>query len=180
MRLDIGNGEKDDILGQVLDAASRQIDGWTARTFVAESGVRILTAEHDGEVQLGDDLLSVTSLATDDAGDRSYSTAWDAIDYELVEPAPYSVIYVAPFGRRMFPRGRNRVRVEGMWGYSLTPPAPIVEATLLLASRLYTRKDAPFGVTGSAEHGELQTLPGMDPDVKQLIQPYRRFGMVVM
>ena len=176
-RLDISEMQPDALFTQLLAAASRQIDGWTARTFVAETGAQVLSAEFSSELVLPGDLVSVDELATDDANDRTYAAVWDVTEYELVGDPAYA-IHVMPMGGRRFPRGRNRVRITGLWGYSAEPPAPIVEATLLLASRLYKRKDAPFGIAGSADHGELQTLPGMDPDVKQLIQSYRRYGLV--
>lgn len=51
---------------------------------------------------------------------------------------------------------------------------PIVsEAVLLQASRILQRKDAPFGVTGSAELGTIR-ITGLDLDVRQLLEPVSR------
>lgn len=177
-RLDLAGNESNAVLEQIVEAASRQIDGWCARSFYAETATRVVSASHAYEIVLDRDLISITSIATDDNGDRVFETAWSPTDWETMGDAPFAAIYTAQNGARAFPFGRNRVQIAGVWGYAATVPSPIREATLLLAGRLWKRKDAPFGIAGSADHGELQTLPGMDPDVKQLIQPYRRFGLV--
>lgn len=176
-RLDVTKVEQDANLEMMIEAASRQIDGWCSRRFYAVTEARTLDGEYGDALDLPGDLLSLTSLATDD-GSRTYGTTWSATDYEFGGGPPYQVIHASPAGVHLFPRGRAMVRVTGSWGYSAEAPHAIREACLLLAARLYKRKDAPFGVVGSADHGQMQTLPGMDPDVKQLIQQYRRFGLV--
>jgi hypothetical protein len=41
------------------------------------------------------------------------------------------------------------------------------------ASRLLSRRDAPFGIAGSPEMGsEMRLLAKLDPDVDLLVQPY--------
>ncbi len=67
------------------------------------------------------------------------------------------------------------VTVHAVWGWTAVP-ATIVQATLLQASRLVKRRDAPFGVAGSPEMGnELRLLAKLDPDVEVMIRPYRRY-----
>jgi hypothetical protein len=54
------------------------------------------------------------------------------------------------------------------------PPAPVKLACMLQASRLVKRRDSPFGVAGSPEFGsELRLLSKLDPDVENLLRPYR-------
>jgi hypothetical protein len=67
--------------------------------------------------------------------------------------------------------------VAGSWGFSATTPPAIKEACLLQSSRLYLRKDAPFGVTGSAEMGHMTVIPKIDPDVKLLLDPFKKTGL---
>lgn len=177
-RLDIHMADHDVNLEQMIESASRQIDGWTARTFYPETATRVVTAGCSTELVLDRDLITLTGISTDADGDRVYETVWSPTDWELAGPIPHQEVLITPYGRHTFPTGRNRVQVTGVWGFGNDVPAPIREATLLLASRLYKRKDAPFGIAGNAEHGELQTISAQDPDVKQLIQPYRRFGLV--
>lgn len=177
-RLDITGAKDDANLEDMIEAASRQIDGWCGRRFYAATETRTLDVEYGDALELDQDLLSVSSIVTDD-GNRTYGTTWEVNDYEFGGPAPYQVIYPSPAGRYAFPRGRATVRVTGSWGYSATAPHAIREACLLQAARLYKRKDAPFGIAGSADHGQIQTITSIDPDVKQLLMQYRRFGLVV-
>jgi hypothetical protein len=54
-----------------------------------------------------------------------------------------------------------------------TTPAPVRQATLILAAKYWKRKDASFGVAGSAEFGsEVRILAG-DLDAERLLAPYR-------
>ena len=52
----------------------------------------------------------------------------------------------------------------------------IVEATLVLASRMWKRKDLPFGLAGAATSG---VPAARDPDVVALVSPYRRLALGV-
>lgn len=62
--------------------------------------------------------------------------------------------------------------------YAYRYPEPVVEATVILATRLFRRKDAPFGVIGSPEFG-LSDIAAHDPDVQRLMRPYERWIMAV-
>lgn len=178
-RLDIVDTSVDTILENVIEAASRAIDGFTNRHFFQAAGVtRHYTGEF-GDLLFVDDLVNVTTLTTDEDGDRTYETAWATTDFDL-EPfnaaddnRPFTKIRTTPNGVRAFPRIRRGVEIVGDWGWPAVPDA-ITEATLIQAFRLYKRKDAPFGVAGNAELGQLQVLRMLDPDVKGLIAPYRR------
>ncbi|HEU5456792.1 MAG TPA: head-tail connector protein [Nocardioides sp.] len=72
------------------------------------------------------------------------------------------------------------VRVSATWGWPEIPEA-ITQACLLQASRLLSRRDAPFGTAGSPETGsELRLLARIDPDVETTIRGYvRRIGTVL-
>ena len=137
-----------------------------------------MTADCSTELVLDRDLITLTGIATDAMATACTRQIWSPTDWELAGPIPHQDVFTTPFGRHTFPTGRNRVQVTGTWGFGNDVPAPIREATLLLASRQPSARDAPFGIAGNAEHGELQTISAQDPDVKQLIQPYRRFGLV--
>lgn len=53
-------------------------------------------------------------------------------------------------------------------------PAEIKLACLIQASRLVTRKDAPFGIAGSPDVGsEMRLLAKLDPDVQVLVRPHK-------
>ena len=173
-------GANDDArLESAIEAASRAIDMECSRRFYAETLTRYFKATAPLRVDLDDDLLTVTSISTDTTGLRSYS-ALTVNDYELEpEAAPYRQIYIAPGSTRSFPVGERRgVQVTGSWGYCATgsQPQAITRACLILATRYFKRKDAAFGVLGTPELGFMR-VTSKDPEVRALLQPYRRYEM---
>lgn len=67
----------------------------------------------------------------------------------------------------------RRVHVTAYWGYSNVPPASVIQAEILQATRFFSRKNSPFGVAGSPEVGsELRLLARVDPDVAVMLQPF--------
>ena len=134
---------------------------------------------------LVEDLLTVTTLKTDADGDRTYESTWATTDYDLepynaprASPArPYTRIVTAPNGVYTFPSIRKGIEIAGSWGFLATTPPAVKEACLLQCVRLFMRKDTPFGVTGSAEMGHLSVIPKLDPDVKLLLDPFKKIGL---
>ena len=182
LRLDIPDGADDAILEGTIEAASRRIDEDTGRRFYLVTEARYFTPEQGGLVEV-DDLITLTDLATDIAGTRTYDTVWQPTDYDLLPTNaasrgwPYTAIARRPLARWAFPILPLAVRVTGDWGYAAAPPAPIVQACLLLAARLWRRKDAAVaevGTMGSEGLAQVRTYPSNDPDVRQLLAPYRR------
>ncbi len=64
--------------------------------------------------------------------------------------------------------------ITALWGWE-SIPAPITQATLMMLNRLFSRRDAPFGVIGSAELGNQMMIARNDPDVKALCNVYYRW-----
>jgi hypothetical protein len=62
-----------------------------------------------------------------------------------------------------------RVRVTAKWGWAAVPD-DIQQACLILARRLYNRKDSPSGVMGSADW--VVNLAKRDPDVVTLLERF--------
>ena len=186
-RLDIPASDtaNDARLTAILAAASRQVDGLCNRRdagFFSETATRVYDADR-GDYLAIDDLVSVTTLKTDQDGDRTYETTWLTTDYDL-EPAnaavrgfPYTAIRTAPRGTQWFPTQRRGVQIVGTWGWAAVPE-PVAEACLLITTRIYRRPTLPFGLAGSPELGQLTDLPAVDPDVRTLLLPFRRFVLV--
>lgn len=171
-------GSTDDArLELAVEAASRAIDAECSRQFYATSATRYFETDDPLRCDLDDDLLSVTSIAYDSTGRRNYITL-AGTDYELEpESAPYRTIFIAPGSSVAFPIDQRRgVCVVGSWGYSATPPQAITRACVILATRYFKRKDAPFGVVGTPELGFLR-VTARDPEVRALLNPYRRYEM---
>lgn len=178
--IDSGDLTDDAVLEAVIEGVSRFIDDICGRRFYTTTSdeTRYYSAE-DGSVLDVDDLASLTTLATDHDGDGVYETTWDSDDYVLepynaaLDGRPYTRIRVAPGGRYGFPTTRRGVKIVGKFGWS-TVPKPVCEAAILLSARLFKRKDAVFGVTGSAEMGQMMVIPKLDPDVAMLLMGVRR------
>lgn len=170
-----------------IEAASRAIDRATGRRFYAATETNYYTANVARYVMV-DDLLTLTELATDDGGALTWPTAWSAGDYVLhpfnaphsSSPEPYARIIASPNSGRLFPLTDKGVRVTGSFGYASVVPKLIKEATLMLALRLFKRRDAPFGIMGSSETGEVETIPSVkaDSDIALLIGSYRRRALI--
>lgn len=180
-RLEIDDSIDDDRIALAIDAATAWIDRYTSFQF-APSGAqtRYFTAFDDGRVEVGP-LTTLTSVAVDYDGDRTYSTVLAASDYELgpfnatALGRPYTDLYVTPLGSYRFPIGARLVKVVGVWG-GVEPGEDVREACRILAVRLLKRGDAPFGVAGIDAVGGSIRLPKVDPDVLLLLRPYRRFA----
>lgn len=186
VKLRLGRTDSDDdaALENVIESASRQIESLCDRRFWSETATRYYTAEFSDLLYV-DDIQSVTTLTTDTDGDRTYEVTWSATDYDL-EPynsaltgiaQPYTAIRITPAGRYGFPVGQRKgVKIVGTFGWSAVP-LPITEATIIQATRIYHRKDSPYGVAGVGDFGKVSLLPRVDPDVNALCLPFMRMSV---
>lgn len=179
--LHIGDLDDDTQLALAIDAASRAVDRACNRQFGSVTPVqaRKYTAEWDRRrcrwVISVDDLMDATGLTvTVEAG---------AVTPTVLQPVnapqtgrPWTRLVVDP-DSAVKPTGReeDEVTVTALWGWTVVPDT-IKQATLLQASRIFTRRNAPFGVAGSPEMGsELRLLAKVDPDVEVAVRPYVRW-----
>lgn len=104
---------------QVLERASRWIDNQTGRHFGVRVATRYYTPASVGHLLI-DDLLFISSLATDEDDDLDYDYTWTSGDY-LIEPVngfPKTRIIAHPSGDYSFPaRQPQSVKIVGLWGY---------------------------------------------------------------
>lgn len=178
--LKINDTIDDSILEMAIESASREIDAYTARYFYnGGTAVKYFAAE-DNYTTLTEDLQSVSELATSVNADNVFDTVWSATDYQL-QPvngrsngiaSPYTSIralttYYFPVWNNM-----TLVKVTGVWGWASVPIA-IKQATILLAARIYKRSDSPLGIAGFGDMGVMRVSNQIDPDVAQLVNPYR-------
>jgi hypothetical protein len=167
-----------------VEAASRAIDSECGRRFYldANASARYYTAE-DVDYLRVDDIGTATGLvvATDEAEARTYAYTWASTDYDaepynaLADGKPVTSICRTALGVYVFPRARKACKITAKWGWP-SVPTDIKKACMIEAVRLYKRRDAAFGQTGSPETG-VMNLPALDPDVKRLIAPYRKMGV---
>lgn len=178
--LDITSTKHDASLARAVEAASRTIDRLCDRAFYLTAGETRYFNSPDPAVLYIDDLVALTSLSSDSDGDGVYETTWLPADYSLDREngaLPYTQIMTTPLGAQRFSRVANSVRIVGDWGWE-APPPDIAMATLILATRLFKRKDAPFGIMGFGDLGQIRAITAVDPDVRSLIRPYKRMGIL--
>jgi len=168
----------DRVIESVITAVSREIDEYCHRRFWKNTAneVRYFTAAW-GNLLLCDDIVSITGVATDDDGDRTYSNSLAATDYDLepynaaLDGIPYNRMRIAPNSSQAFLTSQRGNKLTGIFGWNAVP-SQVNEACLIQSIRLFKRKDAPFGVMGTGEMGQVVTLTSLDPDVKMLLEPF--------
>lgn len=180
-RLNIAVSTYDTALEGVIEAVSRAIDLETSRFFWVDTNdvTRYFTAHSDKYVLIGD-WVSITTLSTDNSGDRSY-TEWTVdTEYELwpydanADGKPYMRVDVAPQGGKRFYTGISKsLKLVGKRGWPAVPK-PIKEACIIWAMRTYKRYATPLGVSAMSALGEMSVkVPPPDPDVAHLLNPYK-------
>jgi hypothetical protein len=188
-RLGISDTQDDFELRLAIDAASRWLDdqychrhfwrGTSTRTFAADSWYELAV----------DDLVSVTALKTDAAGDGTFETTWDSSDYQLLpvnaatrhaEARPYTCIKA--IASRTFPVAgdtrlrTDRVQVEAVWGWPAIPTG-IKQATLIIAAETFKLKDTFAGRGGFGEWaGEAVRR---SPQALDYARPFRKHAVLV-
>lgn len=180
--LGIDDIQDDTSLEAAIMAASRMVDDYTGRFFYKDGTnaapvTRYYTAQDWWTTNL-DDIITISEIATDDNFDQLYTTVWSTSDY-MVEPVnnprrgwPYTRILA--IGAYIFPFNLPQsVRVKGVWGWS-SVPYEVQMATKIQASRLFVRRQSPFGIAGSPELGTVRLGSRLDPDVEVLLRPFRK------
>jgi hypothetical protein len=84
---------------------------------------------------------------------------------------PFTSIRTTPLCPYSFPTIRGGVRITGDWGWPAIP-TNVKQAVILQTTRVYKRKDAPYGIAGSGEMGMVQFLPKVDSEVRSLLEPF--------
>ena len=175
-----GELENDTAMEAAINAASRFIDKFCGRHFYSATETRTYDPTDNYTVYV-DDLLSVTTLKADEDGNGVYETTWATTDYNLqpynaiTDGQPYTWIEVSAGGTKLFPATvRKSVQIAGSFGYSVATPTDVKMACLIQSSRLFMRKDSPYGIAGTSELGLMQMIPKLDADAQMLLEPYRR------
>jgi len=169
---------EDDPIDAAIDAAEAEIDAHTGRTFVVPgSATAKVYRPMNDRVVLVDDIAQTTSLAVkvDGSDDGSYDTTLTVTSEFVVDgnTAPYRVI------RRVdgsaFPRytsDRATIEITAYFGYGMSIPKAIVQASTVLGARLYQRRSSPLGFQAGLE-GDAVRISRIDPDVRALLSGYR-------
>jgi len=179
--LRITDNVDDTLLEMAIESGSRAIDGYANRNFYPNgTAVRYFTPS-DSYVTEIDDLISVTSIETKSDDLNSYDTTWAADDWQLeplngrADGLTVAFTQVRAVGDYLFAQwgGEATVKITGAWGWATVPTA-ITQACVIQSSRIYKRLDSPLGVAGFGDIGVMRVSTRLDPDVAQLVDPYRR------
>lgn len=186
-RLGVTVGTEDAILEAAATAASRAVETHCRRQFnLAATATPRRYRPDTGTLLTVDDIATTTGLLVevDNDGDGEFETTWTAADYELepldgvvdgVEGWPFWTLRAV--GSRRWPcSDRATVRVTAQWGWQAVP-APVVEATKIVASELYKLKDAPLGVAGFGDFGVVRVRE--NPMAATKLAPYVRDAILV-
>ena len=173
----------DTALQAVLDATDTLIDLHCDRRtgFGTASETRYYTADDYAYVQV-DDLVSVTTLSTDDDANGTYETTWTAgTDYNLapanvhLDGFPYTRLETSVTWPRNFPKGVYLgVKVVGVFGFPAVPAA-VKQAEIIQANAVWVSRTSPYAVVGSQELGGiLRQTRALHPEAALILEPYRK------
>ena len=142
----------------LIEGASRFIDNMTGQFFFSNTGTRYYSAR-DSQMVFIDNLVSLTTLKTDEDGDGTYENTWNTGqttgDFYLMpfnaseNSRSYSWIETNQDGDYTFPKNRKGVEIAGTWGY-VTAPDTIKNACYEIVNAAYGRRSGQ-NLTGNAE-----------------------------
>lgn len=180
--LRISDAVDDSLLEMAVESASRAIDGHAGRYFYSSgTATRLYAAEDSFIVQTDDISGTAITLQTSSAGDGVFDITFAPIDYQLeplngnVDGLPVPFTRIRAVENYLFPVEAEQalIKVTAVFGWSSVPIA-ITQACIIQASRIFKRLDSPLGVAGFGDLGAISVTRDIDPDVAQLVAPYRR------
>lgn len=183
----ISDNVDDSLLEMAVESASRAIDGHAGRYFYSSgTATRYFTADESFVCEIDDLSGTAITLQSSSNANRNFDVTWAVGDYQL-EPTNGVVDgLVVPYTRiravqnYLFPiqGGDALVKVTGVFGWPAVPIS-ITQACIIQASRIFKRLDSPLGIAGFGDMGAMRVSRYLDPDVEQLVAPYRRMRNLV-
>ncbi len=180
--LTITDTSDDALLELAITSTSRMIDDFTGRFFYANGTVgtpvvRYYTALDPWSLAV-DDYVSISAIATDDNFNQTWSTVWATSDF-MEEPInnslrgwPYTRLLAT--GRYVWPYYLPQAcKITGVWGWPAVP-SEVEQACIIQSSRIFVRKQSPFGIAGTPELGTVRLSSRLDPDVEAFLRPMKR------
>jgi hypothetical protein len=191
LRIGTADTADDALIDNCVGAASRLIDGYCNRQFwsVASATPRVFQANTEYVCDVDD--FSTTNglvLKTSTFADGNFDVTWTTTDYQLeplngiLDGLTWSYDKIRAIGNYLFPTVNANygeqalVQVTALWGWA-SVPQPITQACIIQASRIFKRYDSPLGVAGFGDLGAIRVSRFLDPDMAQLVEPYRRMRM---
>lgn len=187
LRIGTADTLDDDLIDNCVGAASRLIDGYCNRRFW-QSGTaeaRVYQAEDSFYCSIDDVAGTAITLKTSSQADGTFDVTWKVSDYQLeplngnLDGLTWSYDKIRAVGDYLFPTvnanygDQALVQVTAIFGWP-SVPEPVTQATIIQASRIFKRYDSPLGVAGFGDLGAIRVSRFLDPDMAQLVEPYRR------
>lgn len=182
--LRITDNVDDTILEREVESASRRVDGFCGRFFYQQAATINCYPYNEYLLVFPADVAnnSVT-VKIDSAGDGTYATTLSlGVDY-ILEPTD-TVLQSRPYRQARMVGGQTfplevqpsfpTCQVAATYGWP-SVPNDIREATILLTIRQFARLNAALGVVGFADMAV--SVRAVDPDVRDLLQPYVLYGI---
>jgi hypothetical protein len=180
--LRITDSVDDTLITMAGSAASDLIDGYCGRHFHISGTLTRFYAPEDNYVLQTDDLAGTAITVQSSTGaDGVYDVTWAPTDYQLEPLNGVTAGQVVPYSRiravdnYFWPvaGGESTVKVTAQFGFPAVPVV-VVQAAVLQSARIFTRLQSPLGVAGFGEMGIMRVGRSLDPDVSQLVEPFRR------
>jgi hypothetical protein len=190
LRIGTADTVDDDLIDNCAGAASRLIDGYCNRKFwsVGSATSRVYQAENEFYCNIDDISGTAITLKTSSFPGNGFDVTWTVTDYQLeplngnLDGLSWSYDKIRAVGDYLFPTVNANygeqalVQVTANFGWP-SIPEPVTQATIIQASRLFKRYDSPLGVAGFGDMGAIRVSRALDPDVAQLVEPYRRMRL---
>lgn len=175
----------DTLIENSIESASRRIDGYCGRFFYKTAATAVPLFANNSYRLMTSDISSTTGLIVklDDNGDGTFETTLTLNTDYIVEPTDYAILgrpirTITMIGGYTFPLfyipSECGVQVTAQWGWNAVPD-DVREACVLLAIRQFARYNAALGVMAFADMAI--TVRAVDPDVRDLLQPYKLLGV---
>ena len=183
--LRLSDAVDDTLIENSIEGASRRIDGYCGRFFYKTSATAVpLFANNAYRLQTSD-ISSTTGLIVklDDDGNGTFETTLTLNSDYIVEPTDYIVQQrpirtITMVGGYTFPMfyipSECGVQITAQWGWNAVPD-DVREACVLLSIRQFARYNAALGVMAFADMAI--SVRAVDPDVRDLLQPYKLLGV---
>ena len=187
LRIGTADTLDDDLIDNCVGAASRLIDGYCNRRFwqTGTAEARIFQAEDSFYCSIDDIAGTALTLKSSTQADGTFDLTWSRSDYQLeplngnLDGLTWAYDKIRAVGDYLFPTVNANygeqalVQVTAVFGWP-SVPEPITQATIIQASRIFKRYDSPLGVAGFGDLGAIRVSRFLDPDMAQLVEPYRR------
>jgi hypothetical protein len=187
LRIGTADTIDDDLIDNCVGAASRLIDGYCNRRFwqTGTAEARVYQAEDSFYCSIDDIAGTALTLKTSTQADGTFDLQWSRSDYQLeplngnLDGLTWSYDKIRAVGDYLFPTvnanygDQALVQVTAIFGWP-SVPEPVTQATIIQASRIFKRYDSPLGVVGFGDLGQIRVSRYLDPDMAQLVEPYRR------